>query len=152
MRRTAGLFVPSVENWRKPMTRLANEDKDIVTQWTPSTGNDLPTIERVIDEFLMYMQTDQAALDVRKELLDLYYAKAAFYQDQQGVDSCLKRGLHGLFHNIMRKVDRIENVGIALGVSGGEEAARVEARHDNTAEPETLYVTVRDLMLYATHL
>jgi hypothetical protein len=133
------------------MTQLSKQDYDIFTQWTPKDGRELPPIELVLDEFLMYMQTPQASVALRKEFLELYYAKAALYTDDTGVDSCLKRGLHGLFHNIMRKVDRIENVGIKLGVSGGADASRAEAQQDNS-EPETLYVTVRDMVLYGVHL
>lgn len=130
---------------------LAKDDELIITQWTPTTGKELPEFERVVDEVIMYMQTPAAAVKLRTELLELYNAKAVFYRDSKGVDSCLKRGLHGLFHNIMRKVDRIENIGIELGISGGTEAARVEAKQDNSA-PETFYVTARDLGMYVMHL
>lgn len=114
------------------MTRLA---------WVPKGPQDLPPQEALLDEVLG---------QVREELLALTQAKGILYQDDAGVDSCFKRGLPGLYHNLARKWDRIDAVGRRLGFTGEAPALTEEAALDG-GDPETLYKTVRDLAVYCIH-
>jgi len=109
--------------------------------WVPASHSDLVSFESELD----------VVCDVlKKELLELAHVKGTLYQDETGVDSCLKRGFAGLYHNLARKWDRIEAVGIRLGFDRAEAVIASEAALD-VADPETLYTTVRDLAVYTIH-
>lgn len=115
---------------------------DVRPGWVPQTQADLPAFEQALDE---------ALAQVRAEVLQLAQAKGVVYQDTAGVDSCFRRGLPGLFHNLARKFDRLETVAERLGFSRAPQAIAAEAAADHEREPETLYRTVRDLVVYGLH-
>jgi len=126
--------------------------------WAPETQADLGrTFMTVLDEIMERAWSNAERAKLWEEMMQLASAKGAVYQDAQGVDSCFRRGLFGLFHNLARKWDRIETVGVRLGVSGGntvaESAVRAEAFADGERpeDAETLYKTVRDLAVYCIH-
>lgn len=149
-------FTPEGEEVLKEA--LGSPDSFINTAWAPKVGQDLPlSFEEVLGAFIEEAGARGELEKLRREIIGLYDAKAKVYQDGRGVDSCFKRGLFGLFHNLGRKWDRIETVGVRLGISGGETvrdlAIRAEALADGEkpGDEETLYKTVRDLVVYGLH-
>lgn len=119
--------------------------------WSPGRSDEVPLFERVLNDVLMSCASREFLNIMRSELLDLAVTKGELYQDAAGVDSCLKRGLGGVWHNLMRKVDRLA---IFMGTVSIDRrigsALDREAAIDGTS-PDTLYKTFRDFAVYAVH-
>lgn len=76
------------------------------------------------------------------ELVVLVHAKEQVYGD-----STFRRGAAGLFHNCARKWDRLDRL-MQLPEAERARVIAEEAQRDGV-QPETLYITVRDLAVYA---
>lgn len=104
----------------------------------------------MVARLLIHIQQRGTLNQLRDELLILYEAKGKAYMDERGVDSCYKRAWAGIFENMMRKVDRLETISRRFGLGeAADDAAQSELRAEGVGEIETVYVTLRDLAIYA---
>lgn len=128
------------------MYRATDKEGNIVTDidvtWAPKTEGD---VTQFTDELAQVYE------QIFDELSKMNDVKGALYQDAAGVDSCLKRGFGGVFQNIARKFDRLQAVAERHGVTATTNAAvEAEAAQDK-GDPETLYVTMKDMAVYCIH-
>lgn len=148
----AGVMVPVVDIAMSIIDNCPSPDTPghLDPHWVPKSGEDMETMRTMVVRLLIDLQQRTTLNHLREELLGLYTAKGHAYTDERGVDSCYKRAWAGIFENMMRKVDRLETISRRFGLGeAADEAAQSELRAEGVGEIETVYVTLRDLAIYA---
>src|SRR5512139_1800840 len=148
----AGVLVPVVDLAISILDNAPAPDTagHLDPHWVPKSGDDMEEMGLIVSRLLMDLGSRSTLGRLREELLGLYTAKGRAYTDERGVDSCYKRAWGALYENLMRKVDRIETISRRFGLGeAADEAAQEELRAEGVGEMETIYVTLRDLAIYA---
>src|SRR5260221_5859370 len=85
----------SVSNVIRLLSNLPESGPEIDPLWVPIRVEEMPEFAQTLDYILMRFASRDSLNQIRNEILELTSAKGDLYQDQNRIDSCLKRRCPG---------------------------------------------------------